>query len=178
MWQVSKWSILHALLVNKPPGWRIENTIRTGKLRLRYIYVKCQKSEWTTISEKQWRLKLTYQILRYPGQFRKKKHKIGNNSNYSSRNRWMVRVGDCCVWWWSTLRAVVGHLGLNASRSHKAHRIFRRKSVWEKQGGRRAGQVSLAAHRQADPKGIILRLPLEISLPDSVGTGSVSQRAK
>lgn len=58
-----------------------------------------------------------------------KKHKTGNNSNYS---RWMVKVGDClcCVWWWSMLRAVE-RSGLNASRWHKACRIFEKVCLRE-----------------------------------------------
>ena len=126
MWQVSNWSILHALPVNKPPyqennrGWPSP-----------HLY---------------WSIK------------EKKKYKIGKYSNYSSADRLMVKVGNCpcCIWWCCMLRAVVGQLWLNAFRSRKGCRNFRRKSVQEEQGGRRGGQISLAAHMQAGPKGVTL----------------------
>lgn len=89
---------------------------------------------------------------------KKKKHKIGNYSNYSSADRLTVSVGNClcCIWWCCTLRAVVGQLWLNAFRSCKGCRNLRRKSVQEEQRERRGGQISLAAHMQADPEGVTL----------------------
>lgn len=122
-------------------------------------YFTCAPGEQTAISGKQQRLKLTYQFLIYTNQFRKKKkHKIGNYSNYPSADRLMVRVGNClcCIWWRCMLKAVVGQLGLNAFRSHKSCRNFRRNSVWEEQGGRRGGQISLAAHMQTGLEGVTL----------------------